>query len=233
MRLGRGEEPRPSEGLTALVSYRASEAVARALLELDLPGLSEAASLLRSVAQEQAIEQLHDDDTAGASYTPLGCERRRPRVGGGTSDDGYQPWSAAAGAGFGPTFAGLDTGAGGAMFADPRISEREDEPAPIGKRSGVPLLHVARQPTASSVATTDDANASVAAAAAEIDWAVVSENVRVTVHGVYEKLLATSEWLADAEAMEGVEGVGGGGAWRRACRKARKESAEEIAEESA
>ena len=61
---GRPDERAP---LTAHIAYKASEAVARALLELELPGsLARATALLRSVAEEQeqrsASVVAHDDE---------------------------------------------------------------------------------------------------------------------------------------------------------------------------
>ena len=64
--------------LTQQVAYKASEAVARALLELELPGsLSHATALLRSVAEQERRGGVEDD----AAYEPM-VDACRPSDGG-------------------------------------------------------------------------------------------------------------------------------------------------------
>ena len=62
--------------LTQQVAYKASEAVARALLELELPGsLSHATTLLRSVAEQERRGGVEGD----AAYEPMSSPVRSPK----------------------------------------------------------------------------------------------------------------------------------------------------------
>ena len=162
----------PGEGISAQVAYRTSEAVARALLELDLPGLSKAAALLRTAAQQEMEQQAELATSTNAdissSYLPLLTESVREPCARSSHDGEYQPFST-------PALSG------GGMSPNPTSSRRE---------------------SSGSHHTFSDRFEADAVSAAAIDWAVVTEGVRETVHAVYGKILATAEWLDELEDAE-------------------------------
>ena len=201
--------------LSAQVAYKCSVAVAKALIELELPGsLARATAMLRAVAKEQAEEEAPLDGAGEEEdYMPFEASRSRATSAGGEESldqslrgsvvgdeyETYQPFAAAA----------ADGASSGRL--SPADSSASGTSPPLRSHS----------PTA----------AAAAAVASDIDWSFVNEEVHQSVLRVYDQILATAQWLEDAEGEGEGEGEGGGEFTELRDRRAAGASLDAITEE--
>lgn len=180
--------PPLSDELSSLIAYKASEAVARALLDLELPGLTHATNLLRSVAAQQEAESERDSErdlcrSDDAAYSPMAVD--------GMALDSYTPMRSP------KKLSLLDSGGLPAAAPSGALSD-----APSGAQSAAPATPNAAGSSHGARSLRHDAYSSEQVEA--IDWTAVGEEVRETVNRVYEQILATAAWLDEAEAEDQV-----------------------------
>ena len=173
--------PSAPDPVSAQVAYQCSVAVAKALIELPLPGsLSRATAMLKSIAKEQQQEEGAADADGNADSSMR------------SEDDEYMPFDA------GRPASASDGDVQGRSRRSSGGEELEETYQPFIAPGG----GVGSSPRSASP---DIGGTSSAVSSASIDWNFVNDEVHQAVLRVYDQIVATAQWLEEAE--EGEEGA--------------------------
>ena len=198
----------PANDLSQQLAFKASKAVARALIELDLPGpLSKATALLRTLAEQDdrnagedgpsVFSGVESDEEEGHAYESFTGAPREPR----------DPSSASS------------RGPSSREHSARDHSSRSEEP-----QRYLPFINAVEQggsdrdspalPTCRASPLSSQRVLSSPAAASQINWAYINEEIRATVFKCYEQIQMVAGTLeeTDLDALheEGEEGEEGG-----------------------
>ena len=188
-----GQSPaRTYDSLTTQVAFRASEAVARALIDLDLPGpLADATALLRSLAEEHDEEHEEDHPPIFSGVGDGEDEELSPVLGSVASAgaSSYEKFSATSGTG--SQESSVEPSRREASQREEE-STRSEEPSRYTPYGGDENLAGRTSPAAQGASTP---------LPVQIDWAAVRTEVRATVFKVYAQIQMVADSLEDANSM--------------------------------